>query len=378
MTQPSDIQYFLNFEGELIPLSGSITLGRHLDNDLLLSGEDVLDYHLRLELGRRGPRAIPLGEASLRVNGQDRSEALGLMPADQLEIGQNLLTLTAAPEKGDQPGGWRLHGPDGVAHVVGDLCRVGRSEGNELQLQDDHVSRHHAVLETHAGVVWLRDLGSSNGTYVNGERVRGACRLHHGDEIRFDSYPWQLVGEGADLTPVRKVDPAARPAPMAVPRREGPGNSMDTTEIAAAEPPPTLQPRLPPDGETGAFLLGASEPVTGLTFRTGIGRTLIGRDEECDLIIRDRTVSARHAELMVRAEGITITNLMATNGTRVNGEEVQSARLHDGDVLRFGRVSVVFKEVPVSEASRPWLRHTQMALLVASLILALGLVAYLF
>ena len=377
MPQPSDIQYFLDFEGDQIPLTENMTLGRHLDNDVLLSGEDVLDYHLRLETTSRGPRAIALGEASLRVNGQERADGWGIMPDDVLEVGQNVLTVAARPESGDGPGYWRLHGPGGVIQTLGELCRVGRSEGNELQIQDDHVSRHHAELAVKSGTVWLRDLGSSNGTYVNGERVRGACRLFHGDEIRFDALGWQLVGEGGDLTPVRKTDPAARQAPFAAPRRHSDGSPTDTTEIAAVEPPPTVQPRLPPDGETGAFILGASEPVSGLTFHTNIGRTLIGRDEDCDLVIRDRTVSGRHAELMVRAEGITITNLMATNGTRVNGEEVQTARLHDGDVLRFGRVNLVFKEVPVSEESRPWLRHAQMVLLVASLVLALGLVLYL-
>jgi pSer/pThr/pTyr-binding forkhead associated (FHA) protein len=130
-------------------------------------------------------------------------------------------------------------------------------------------------------------------------------------------------------------------------------------------------------GEAGAFLLGASDPVSGLTFRTPIGRTLIGRHEDCDLIIRDRTVSSRHAELMVRAEGVTITNMMSTNGTRVNGEEVQTARLHDGDVLRLGRVNLVFKDVPPGADERPWLRRTQLALLIASLVLAAGLITFL-
>jgi pSer/pThr/pTyr-binding forkhead associated (FHA) protein len=108
-----------------------------------------------------------------------------------------------------------------------------------------------------------------------------------------------------------------------------------------------------------------------------MGRTLIGRHEDCDLVIRDRTVSGQHAELMVRAEGVTITNLMATNGIRVNGDEVQTARLYDGDVLRFGRVSLMFKDVPAVESARPWLRRVQLALLVASLLLAAGLILFL-
>ena len=59
MPQVSDLEYILVLEGEQIPLGGSVTLGRHLDNDLVLAGEDVLDYHLRIEVGVRGPQAFP-------------------------------------------------------------------------------------------------------------------------------------------------------------------------------------------------------------------------------------------------------------------------------------------------------------------------------
>lgn len=377
MTQPSDIRYFLTIEGDRIPVANHMTVGRHLDNDVLLAGEDVLDYHLRIEMTDRGPRAVPLAEASLRVNGVDLAQPVGLMPGDRLDIGQSVVDVDAELVQPPEADGWRLHATTGDAdYALDGILGIGRGDDNELQIADDHVSRRHARLANHQGLIWLRDLGSSNGTFVNGERVSGACRLFHGDEIRFDSCAYQVIGSGADLTPVRTPDPADARPPRPV---EWPlsGGHNDTTEFAAVDAPERIELELPA-GEAGAFLLGASEPVAGMTFRTPMGRTLIGRQDDCDLVIRDRTVSARHAELMVRAEGVTITNLMATNGTRVNGEEIQTGRLHDGDVLRFGRVSLVFKDVPVSEDARPWLRWVQYGLLLASLGLAALLVTYLF
>ena len=84
MTQPSEIRYFFVVDDEdRVPLANHMTVGRHLDNDLLLAGEDVLDYHLRIEMTDRGPRAVPLGEASLRVNGRDLSDPVGLVPGDR-------------------------------------------------------------------------------------------------------------------------------------------------------------------------------------------------------------------------------------------------------------------------------------------------------
>jgi len=377
VTQASDIRYFFKLEGDRVPISNHMTVGRHLDNDVLLAGEDVLDYHLRIEMTDRGPQAVPLAEASLRVNGRDLASEVGLMPGDRLDIGQSQMEVDVELVHPPEADRWSLHGSrNGGVRTLDGVCRVGRGEDNDLELQDDHVSRHHAELATHAGIVWLRDLGSSNGTYVNGERITGACRLFHGDEVRFDTLSFQLIGRGADLTPVREGDAApSRPVPLPAGWRQQ--ADPDTTEIAVVEEPAVVQPVSPLAGEAGAFLLGASDPVAGMTFRTPMGRTLIGRSDECDVVIRDRTVSARHAELMVRAEGVTITNMMSTNGTRLNGDEVQTARLHDGDVLRFGRVSLVFKDVPPTEDGRPWLRRAQLALLVASLILAAGLITFL-
>ena len=377
MTQPSDIKYFLSVDGEdQVPIANHMTVGRHLDNDLLLAGEEVLDYHLRIEMTDRGPRAVPLGDASLRVNDRDLAEPVGLVPGDVVDVGQSRLVVEAELMGPPEAQAWHLygHGP-GEAVLVDDVLSIGRHEDNALTIPDGHVSRHHARLIHHQGLIWLLDLGSANGSFVNGERVSGGCRLFHGDEIRFDTVSFQLIGSGADLTPVVRRDGMApvKPLPSGIAR----SGSGDTTEFTAVTEAPPVRLEVPA-GEAGAFLLGASPPVSGMTFRTPMGRTMIGRQDDCDIVIRDRTVSARHAELMVRADGVTLTNLMATNGTRVNGEEVQTSKLHDGDVLRFGRVTLVYKDVPADGMTRPWLGWLQYGLMGASLLLAILLIVFLF
>src|SRR6185369_9584646 len=64
---------------------------------------------------------------------------------------------------------------------------LGRHPNNSIQLLDKIVSKEHCILEQRDGGVVLRDLGSLNGTYVNGERVRGEMMLRHGDEIALGS-----------------------------------------------------------------------------------------------------------------------------------------------------------------------------------------------
>jgi adenylate cyclase len=60
---------------------------------------------------------------------------------------------------------------------------LGRDPRSSIQLFDKIVAKEHCVLVRQGGAFILRDLGSLNGTYVNGERVRGERALDHGDEI---------------------------------------------------------------------------------------------------------------------------------------------------------------------------------------------------
>jgi pSer/pThr/pTyr-binding forkhead associated (FHA) protein len=62
---------------------------------------------------------------------------------------------------------------------------IGRAGDNTLALNgDEYASSHHARVETQRDGVWVHDLGSTNGTFVNGEQIRGRTRLHEGDTLR--------------------------------------------------------------------------------------------------------------------------------------------------------------------------------------------------
>ena len=68
-------------------------------------------------------------------------------------------------------------------------CSFGRSSSNGIQLDDDKVSRRHALLHAQGqNEFWLVDFGSSNGTYLNGRRVRHPTKLHSQDEIQLGPF----------------------------------------------------------------------------------------------------------------------------------------------------------------------------------------------
>jgi DNA-binding CsgD family transcriptional regulator len=100
-------------------------------------------------------------------------------------------------------------GPE-LVPLAGDRVTVGKDPSNDVVIATDPtVSRLHAVLER-VGTGWsLRDLGSRNGTHVNGERIFGERVLHAGDEIRVGGtrIVYRMEGGAAAMTATQAAAP---------------------------------------------------------------------------------------------------------------------------------------------------------------------------
>ncbi|MEV8532148.1 DUF1707 and FHA domain-containing protein [Streptomyces sp. NPDC051211] len=75
----------------------------------------------------------------------------------------------------------------------GETLRIGRDPGNGLRLSHETVSRSHAELSLRDGLWVLRDLGSTNGTTVNGRRVTGSTVVRDGDQVGFGRMTFRLA-----------------------------------------------------------------------------------------------------------------------------------------------------------------------------------------
>ncbi len=82
----------------------------------------------------------------------------------------------------------------GEVYDLGDELTVGRASGCSIVLADDtFVSQVHARLSAHDGDVFVEDLGSRNGTFVNGEPATTAMRLRRGDRVQFGQTVAEVV-----------------------------------------------------------------------------------------------------------------------------------------------------------------------------------------
>jgi hypothetical protein len=74
---------------------------------------------------------------------------------------------------------------------------IGRLPGNDVVIDDPYVSASHAVLQNERGQWWLRDLGSSNGTLLNGESVRAVVAVRHGDVLQCGRVRFRFISSTA-------------------------------------------------------------------------------------------------------------------------------------------------------------------------------------
>lgn len=182
-----------------------------------------------------------------------------------------------------------LHGGERFVLLTGSLT-IGRLPDNDLTIAKEAVSRYHARIEAAQGGYRIADLGSRNGTQLNGERFRSESRwLANGDTI--------VVGG-------------------------------ETLRFLAGEETRIGTPHAPVSG-------------TQLVQLTTAHLTL-GRDRSNDVVLDDPNVSRFHAEVARIRAGVAIRDLASRNGTRVNGEVVRTAILQPGSEVGIGPYRLVF------------------------------------
>ena len=140
--------------------------------------------------------------------------------------------------------------PGAVFALEGDQLTIGRDSSNEVAINDAEVSRRHARLTFQGGKFVLEDLGSTNGTFVNGQRLAGPRVLKAGEVVSFGEQI-VLVFESSTFDPAATmaspraaaVPSASRPAmPHPAPAQQYAGNvpSSPMAEPAPAKKSPML------------------------------------------------------------------------------------------------------------------------------------------
>ncbi len=168
-----------------------LTLGRAPDNDIVLQSRFVSGRHARIEPTGAGHRIVDVGSRNGLLFAGQRVTTRDLADGDVIRIGDpatgNFVTLTyrnpalTATVAGDTPDRFPLD-PNDPEITIG---RV----GCDIVLANPQVSRFHAQIDRNAdGSMALRDMGSTNGTFVNGQRISQPVTLKPGDIIQIGAF----------------------------------------------------------------------------------------------------------------------------------------------------------------------------------------------
>lgn len=236
---------------------------------------------------------------------------------------------------------WHLDSSDEVQEQelsAGHLT-VGRGLDNDILLDVAGASRHHARVDLDQGEVWVVDLGSTNGTWVAGERVNRK-RLHPGDRFQIGTMVFEVASSSLTRPTVVEnwanvqVPGGPRPAGVHLRRdRGGPGRAV----VSVLEPADRRP--LPSEREV---------PGRGLTF---------GRDPGNDLCLDDTEVSRFHARIEPRGRQFLLEDLGSRNGTFVDRIRVRQHLLSTGESFVIGpftlRFAIAGELVGSEEPTRP-------------------------
>ncbi len=182
----------------------------------------------------------------------------------------------------------------------------------DVMLADTQVSRRHASLISTDGAFTLEDLGSTNGTKINGQALAlgQKATLNPGDTLSFGTFDvkLQLPGGGANVT-----------------------QAFVSNKTAAISVAPSVD-------ESAGKLLG---PDQSWPLKAGLNS--FGRKAENDVMINDPYVSGRHGVIELSDDGTYLTDIGSTNGTMLNDAKLapnMRTALQADDVIRLGSLEL--------------------------------------
>ncbi|MBW5253041.1 FHA domain-containing protein [Streptomyces sp. P01-B04] len=244
---------------------------------------------------------------------------------------------------------------------------LGRDPQGDMTIDDARVSWRHATISWSGRGWFIEDHGSTNGTYVQGQRIH-QMEIGPGSTVNLgnatdgprlslsgaDAYSGQAAA-GAQA-PAQQPQQAPQQQPYPGPHQPGPGGQQPPAQQQAWPQQPQAQPQQPhvpqqqgmapaphgvgPGGAAGAPpVYGDRSPTT--FHQLALGRVMrIGRALENELVVSDLQVSRHHAEFNATPDGrFEIRDLGSHNGTYVNGQPLSksgSALIGPNDIVGVG------------------------------------------
>jgi pSer/pThr/pTyr-binding forkhead associated (FHA) protein len=320
----------LQKDGESIPLKSVMRIGRLPENDLALDDLGVSGQHAQIrwqgsafvleDLGSRN--GTLLDGARMATPSRLANGALIQVGATQLRFvlasaEKSVQTSTGLPEAPAMPialpsdpiWGTLQIGERDIALQASSL-NIGRDAQTDIPLDDPTVSYIHAQIVLQGTDPYLRDLGSSNGTYVNEGLITVPHVLQDGDVLKLGAT--SLIYRAGRVSGVTVQSPI---------------------------PSHLLEDNTSMDVPGGMSIIARAGPMLGLSFALKDSPVIFGRDPASNIVLHDQSASWQHASFNKQGMRWFVKDLNSSNGTWLNDERLEADRLYPiqaADRLRLG------------------------------------------
>ncbi len=214
-----------------------------------------------------------------------------------------------------------------VYDIDQETISIGREEDMDIVIDNTSVSRKQAQIRKE-GFRWVvEDLGSSNGTFLHGQKVESPQTVTAGDEIGFGKFSLvfdKVVGDADASTGQQSTQPSMAGV-------EG------TMQIKSSEVEELLKDS---QRKRRAHVVWESGGQRGQHYLSDSPAALFGTDDLCD--VRVPKAPKHHVLIVHRESGCEVKNLHGWTKMKVGGRALNSATLKDGDVVKVGGLTLTF------------------------------------
>jgi pSer/pThr/pTyr-binding forkhead associated (FHA) protein/uncharacterized protein (DUF1778 family) len=230
------------------------------------------------------------------------------------------------------------HGKERLHELIDDVTSIGRASSNTIQITDEKGSRQHFRIEKQGTSFKVVDLGSTNGTKLNGVKISADIVLRVGDQLSVGKTTFTYEDEA------KKNEPKSS---SVIDQQALAGG--ETVAMDAVQPAEVKAPVATATAEAPKYVLKMLEGKTpGKIYELGAEALTIGRHNSNTIQIIDDAASNYHAEIGREPIGYVLTDLGSTNGTRVklknknDFEKVVKTPLSVGMQIRVGKTLLEF------------------------------------
>ena len=198
---------------------------------------------------------------------------------------------------------------------------IGRGSDADIVIDNTAISRHHTAFELLPGACFVEDLGSLNGTFVNGKKISSRTQVSEKDTIQIGKFRLSPAGTGGGDFPLSQ------------------SSSLDmdmdeeTVFVSQKKISSGQKTNMPQKGGHQLIVIGGHKKGTVIGL-AGLSSVKIGKDITCDLVVTGWFIARAQCYIINREGKLFIVPQRSWAATKINGVKIKNeVQLNKGDII---------------------------------------------